>query len=65
MPENIYEWLEQASYEDILRRWRFAKVGDPTFFGQNGGDYIRAMDKKRAALPPGEAARISKKVGWG
>ena len=47
-----------------LRRWRFAPVGDPLFQGGTGDYYREVMARKRAALAPGEAARISKEIGW-
>jgi hypothetical protein len=58
------EWIDNASYEELLRRWRFATANDSMFRGDLGEYYATVMFKKRDQLPPGEAAVISKKVGW-
>ena len=58
------EWIDQASYEDLLRRWRFAPVGDPFFQGDTGDYYSKIMGELRAADPAGHVA-ASKSIGWG
>lgn len=58
------EWIKQASYEDLLRKWRFAKAGDPMFFGKDGADFAREMQRKKLLLQEHEQVAISKKVGW-
>jgi len=65
MDDETKVWIDQADYETLLRRWRFAKVGDPIFDGVSGGHFAREMKKKREALSPEEATAISKRIGWG
>jgi dihydrodipicolinate synthase/N-acetylneuraminate lyase len=57
-------WIDHAGYEDLLRRWRFAAVGDVMFRGDTGDYYAKTMNEKKAADPDGAVA-ASKKIGWG
>jgi len=60
----IKSWVDSASYEDLLRRWRFAPVGDPVFQGETGKYYAEVMWRKKAELSAGEQVRASKNIGW-
>lgn len=66
MDEKDYrEWIDRASFEELLRRWRFAPMGDDHIFqGEIGKYYGEVMSKRRAELPEGEAVRISKSIGF-
>jgi hypothetical protein len=55
--------LMAMSYEEMLRLWRFAKVGDPRFVGKSGKTFSDIMRRKREADIEG-AIKISKIVGW-
>ena len=63
-PEEMIEWIDKASYEDLLRKWRFAPSGDPFFQGETGKYYSQIMFAKRDALPHEEQVRASKRIGW-
>lgn len=66
-PEEKY-WIDNASYEKLLRKWRFAPVGDSFFTGETGSYYAEKMNQKRRELDPEEQVRISKdiyEVKWG
>jgi len=63
-PEDMKKWIDAASYEDLLFKWRFARPGDPFFQGDIGQYYKTELTKKRDAVGPGEAVRASKSVGW-
>ena len=55
------KWIDEASYEDLLRRVRFAPVGDPMF--QCDTDYyFKVMDKLKSA-DRAEHVRASKALG--
>jgi len=58
------KWIDDSSYETLLDRWRFSPSGDPIFQGEMGDYYKKVMFEKRDALPPGEAANCSKRIGW-
>lgn len=55
--------IDSYSYEQLLRRWRFAPVGDPWFQGETGnywGDrmaFLRDQDKAMHVA-------VSKQIGW-
>ena len=62
--QEIKAWIDGASYEALLQKWRFAPAGDPYFAGAMGDYYAQVMEQKKAATPPGEQVRISKALGW-
>lgn len=61
---EMIAWINNASYYDLLYKWRFAKAGDPFFVGMVGEKYTQVMIQKRDALPPGKAAEISRQIGF-
>ena len=58
-------WIDTTSYEELLRRWRYGRIGDPLFQGFTGNYYKKIMTKKGDALPVEEKVAISKRVGVG
>ena len=63
-PEQISymkTWIDTASYEMLLRKWRTAPSGDVWFIGEIG-DYFEAAMRQRRSQD--NAAQISKKIGW-
>jgi hypothetical protein len=56
-------WIDGASYESLLSRWRNAPVGSPWFQGPIGDYYARVMSERRNANPE-EHVRASKSIGW-
>lgn len=58
------KWIDDASYRMLLKRNRFAKIGDPIFIGKTGEYYFAVMRKKYSALPRWEHVKISKSIGW-
>ena len=61
--EAAKQWIDNASYEELLRKWRFAPVGDPWFQGELGEYYAKVLAAKRDA-DQGEHVRASKAIGW-
>lgn len=58
-------WIDQASYEDLLRKWRFRNRADDPLFQDKVGDYFsKVFLKRRMEIRNDEFVRISKKVGW-
>lgn len=57
-------WISGADYETLLRKWRFAEVGDPLFQGEVGEYYSKTMFSKRDDLSHEEQVRASKNIGW-
>lgn len=62
--QEMRDWIDNASYEDLLRKWRFAKSSDPFFQGRIGQYYADVMAKKRAEVGVEEHVRASKAIGW-
>jgi len=62
--EQMKKWIDSASYEELLCKWRFSPVGDPFFQGKMGDYYGDAMRKKREEAGSGEHVRASKSIGW-
>ncbi len=58
------EWIDSASYESLLSRWRFAPVGDPMFQGALGDYYSNAMAEKKKEIGHAEHVAASKRIGW-
>jgi hypothetical protein len=56
-------WIDNASYEELLRKWRFAPIGDSFFQGDTGAYYGGALAAKRDA-DPDAAVAASKRIGW-
>ncbi len=64
MTKKQKEWVINASYYSLLKRWRFAKDNDSIFQGESGKFYIEQMSYKKAQLDFDECVRISKQIGW-
>jgi hypothetical protein len=61
--EEMKAWIDGASLYELLRKWRFAKIGDPFFQGEVGAYFSNVMFGKRDADPEAWTA-ASKAVGW-
>lgn len=57
-------WIDNASYEELLRLWRHGSIGREIFQGETGKYYGEVMWRKRDELGPGQAVAISKRLGW-
>ena len=64
MDEKIKQDIDSMDYESMLRRWRYAPVGDPIFQGEVGKYYSEVMKKKRKEIGNDAHVRASKKIGW-
>ena len=62
--KEMKDWIDGATYEDMLTRWRWAPSGSPWFQGEIGKYFELIMSQKRKEIGPTEATRISKRVGW-
>ena len=56
--------IDGMSYENMLRAWRFAPLGDPMFQGETGDYFAKKMSEKRAAITAEEHTAASKRIGW-
>ena len=62
--EEKKHWIDNASYEELLRKWRFAPAGDSFFSGEVGEYYIAKLKKKCDEVGEAEHTRASKAIGW-
>lgn len=65
MKEDDKKWIDNATYEQLLRYWRFGPMGAAIFQGESGNYYAKRMKELRSA-PGGDAEHIraSKVIGW-
>ena len=52
------------SYEDLLRKNRFAQIGDPFFQGEVGEYFMNRMKEIRRPIGAAINTAASKKIGW-
>lgn len=62
--DQMKAWIDGASYEALLSKWRFAPVGDSILSGDIGLYFSEVMKKRRSEISDAEAAAASKRVGW-
>lgn len=60
----LTRWIDNASYYDLLKRWRFAPMGDNMFVGDVGNYYASIMAEKKRELSEEEQTQVSKSIGW-
>jgi len=63
MIETLKAWIDSVTYEELLRKWRFAPSGDPMFQGKLGKYYKDKMAQRRDEIPHEEQVRASKNIG--
>jgi len=64
IPQKTKDWLDTASYEELLTKWRFAPTGSPWFQGEVGTYFEKVMRKKKEEVGEEAAVRASKNIGW-
>ena len=64
IPKKMKVWIDTASYEELLTKWRFAPSGSPWFQGEVGEYFGKMMSIRKAEVGEAEAVRVSKAVGW-
>ena len=63
-PENKAH-IDSLSYEQLLRKWRQTRAGDPWFQGETGEYWARRMTEFRAERGGQERhVAASKAIGW-
>jgi len=63
--EDFKGWIDNATYSQLLYRWRFASINDRIFSGKIGEYYSKIMKEKKSQLTNDEHVSASKNVGWG
>jgi hypothetical protein len=64
--EKDKKTIDSMDYRSLLSHWRFAPIGSSSSLlqGETGKYYSEVMSDKKSKLAPGEAAIISKEIGW-
>lgn len=62
--KEMMDWIDGASYQELLERWRFGRVGDPFFCGDVGEHFTKTLVKKRDEVGSAAASTASKAIGW-
>lgn len=62
--DEMKNWIDNASYEQLLSRWRFAPTGSPWFQGEIGDYYKKVMQEKRKEVGNEAHVKASKSIGW-
>lgn len=58
------KWIDEASYEELLRKWRFASHGESFFRGEMGDYYSKVLSRKMKEVGNSAAVAASKSIGW-
>lgn len=61
--EERIVWIKKASYEELLRLWRFEPSGSPWFLDETGKIFKDRMNQLKEANPEA-AVQASKNIGW-
>jgi hypothetical protein len=64
IPQDKKDWIDKASYAQLLGHWRFAQIGDPYFVGELGDYYKEVMARKRKEIGSQGHVETSKALGW-
>jgi len=56
--------IDNMSYTDMFRHWRFDPPGSAWFVGDVGKYFTDKFKQKREEEGPEEHTRISKQIGW-
>jgi hypothetical protein len=65
MNKQLKQWIDNATYEQLLSKWRFADIGDCMFQGETGKYYSKILFEKRDQLDHKDQVQASKNIGWG
>ena len=62
--QDMKNWIDNASYQELLSKWRFAPIGSIWFQGEIGDYYSKVMFKKRNEIGNAASVQTSKNIGW-
>ena len=65
MTDDQKKWIDNATYEELLRKWRFEPIGSSWFVSDTGTYFSLVFSRKKAELTEAERVAASKRVGWG
>jgi len=62
--KDMKDWIDNASYRQLLSKWRFAPAGSPWFQRETAEYYNLVMAKRRSMITAAEHVQTSKDIGW-
>ena len=62
--QNRKNWIDNATYQELLQVWRFEPIGSDWFQDELGEYFKIKFFKKGEETPNEEMAQASKNVGW-
>ena len=57
------QWIDAASYKELLTKWRFEPTGSEWFQPPLGDYFAETMKRKKAEIPHEKQAAASKELG--
>lgn len=64
--QRMLEWIEGATYMELLAKWRFEPVGSPWFSDEEVSKaFEEALKRKKVEVGHEGAVAASKLIGWG
>jgi len=64
MTEETKKLIDEMSFEEMFRKWRFTPTGDFLFRDEIGKYFVKVFNEKRELLTDEEYTTISKRLGW-
>jgi hypothetical protein len=61
--EEERNWIDNATLEQLLHKWRFCPIGD-TYFQGKRGEYFKDVMVNLKNANPADWVSASKHVGW-
>ena len=63
MDKEMQARIDAMDYEQLLRKNRFAPLGDPMMMGEVGDYFCKRLGEMRDKHP--NPSQVSKDIGWG
>ena len=60
----MIDWIDNASYEELFRKWRFEPTGSPWFQPPIGDYFAKVFRMRQEEVGPDVHSATSKKLGW-
>ena len=64
MTDDQKAWIDNATYHQLLAKWRHAPIGSGWFIGDTGDYYAKVMAAKRDEVGIDSHVAASKSIGW-
>ena len=63
LTDELKAQIDGMTYAQMLRKNRFAPIGDPLFMSDSGRYFLKVMSEKKMD-DPAAAIAASKRIGW-